>query len=661
MSLLLQLKSTLKHNVAASSKLVSWNPSGDCCSWGGVTWDSSGHVVGLDLSSELISGGFNSSSSLFSLQYLQRLNLANNSFNASQIPSGFGKLGNLIYLNLSSAGFSGQIPIEISRLTRLVTIDFSILYFLGLPTLKLENPNLRKLLQNLRELRELHLIGVNISAEGKEWCQALSSSVPNLQVLSMPNCYLSGPLDSSLQKLRSLSSIRLDKNNFSAPVPEFLANFLNLTLLRLSSCGLHGTFPEKIFQVPTLQILDLSNDKLLQGSLPKFPQNGSLGTLVLSDTKFLGKVPYSIGNLKRLTRIELAGCDFSGPIPNSMADLTQLVYLDLSNNKFSGSIPPFSLSKNLTRINLSHNYLTGPISSSHWDGLVNLVTLDLRHNSLNGSLPMLLFSLPSLQKIQLSNNKFSGPLSKFSVVPFSVLETLDSSSNNLEGPIPVSVFDLHCLNILDLSSNKFNGTVELSSFQKLGNLSTLSLSYNFLSTNASVGNPTSPLLSNLTTLKLASCKLRTLPDLSTQSRLTHLDLSDNQIRGSIPNWIWKIGNGSLMHLNLSHNLLEDLQETFSNFTPYLSILDLHSNQLHGQIPTPPQFSKCVDYYSNNSFNSSIPDDIGTYMSFTIFFSLSKNNITGSISRSICNATYLQVLDFSENAFSGEIPSCLIQN
>ncbi|RVW23335.1 LRR receptor-like serine/threonine-protein kinase GSO1 [Vitis vinifera] len=386
MSLLLQLKSTLKHNVAASSKLVSWNPSGDCCSWGGVTWDSSGHV---------------------------RLNLANNSFNASQIPSGFGKLGNLIYLNLSSAGFSGQIPIEISRLTRLVTIDFSILYFLGLPTLKLENPNLRKLLQNLRELRELHLIGVNISAEGKEWCQALSSSVPNLQVLSMPNCYLSGPLDSSLQKLRSLSSIRLDKNNFSAPVPEFLANFLNLTLLRLSSCGLHGTFPEKIFQVPTLQILDLSNNKLLQGSLPKFPQNGSLGTLVLSDTKFSGKVPYSIGNLKRLTRIELAGCDFSGPIPNSMADLTQLVYLDLSNNKFSGSIPPFSLSKNLTRINLSHNYLTGPISSSHWNGLVNLVTLDLRDNSLNGSLPMLLFSLPSLQKIRLSNNQFSGPLSKF--------------------------------------------------------------------------------------------------------------------------------------------------------------------------------------------------------------------------------------------------------
>ncbi|RVW13657.1 Receptor like protein 42 [Vitis vinifera] len=633
-SLLLQLKDSLTFKPNVSVKLVSWNESVDCCSWGGVTWDSNGLAVSLDLSSELISGGFNSSSTLFSLQHLQRLNLANNSFNSSQIPSGFDKLGNLTYLNLSDGGFSGQIPIEISHLTRLAIIDLSsISYLTGIPKLKLENPNLRMLVQNLTQLRELYLNGVNISAQGKEWCRALSSSVPNLQVLSLPNCYLSGPLDSSLQKLRSLSSIRLDSNNFSAPVLEFLANFSNLTQLKLSSCGLKGTFPEKIFQVPTLQILDLSNNRLLEGSLPVFPQNGSLETLVLSNTKFSGKVPISVSNLKRLTRIELADCNFRGSIPNSMANLTQLVYMDLSGMR--------------------------QILSSHWFGLENLVTLDLRNNSLNGSLPMRLFSLSSLQKIQLSNNQFSGPFSEFEVKSFSVLDTLDLSSNNLEGPIPVSVFDLKRLNILDLSSNKFNGTVELSSFQKLGNLTNLSLSYNNLSINASVGNPTLPLLPNLTTLKLASCKLRTLPNLSTQSKLTHLDLSDNQIPGSIPNWIWKIGNGSLMHLNLSHNLLKDLQVTFSNFTPDLSILDLHSNQLHGQIPTPPQFSSYVDY-SNNSFNSSIPYDIGTYLSFTIFFSLSKNNITGSIPRSICNATYLQVLDLSDNNLSGKVPSCLIE-
>ena len=657
--LLLQLKSSLMFNTAASNKLVSWIQSADCCSWGGVTWDATGRVVSLDLSSEFISGELNSSSSIFSLQYLQSLNLANNTF-SSQIPAEFHKLGNLNYLNLSNAGFSGQIPIEISYLTRLVTIDLSSLYFItGIPKLKLENPNLRMLVQNLKKLRELHLDGVIISAQGKEWCWALSSSVPNLQVLSLYSCHLSGPIHYSLKKLQSLSRIRLDDNNIAAPVPEFLSNFSNLTHLQLGSCGLYGTFPEKIFQVPTLQTLDLSYNKLLQGSLPEFPQGGCLETLVLSVTKFSGKLPNSIANLKRLARIELADCDFSGPIPTVMANLTQLVYLDFSHNKFSGAIPSFSLSKNLTLINLSHNNLTGQISSSHWDGFVNLVTIDFCYNSLYGSLPMPLFSLPSLQKIKLNNNQFSGPFGEFPATSSHPMDTLDLSGNNLEGPIPVSLFDLQHLNILDLSSNKFNGTVELSQFQKLGNLTTLSLSYNNLSINPSLSNPTSPLLPILSTLKLASCKLRTLPDLSSQSMLVILDLSQNQIPGKIPNWVWKIGNGSLSHLNLSHNLLEGLQEPLSNLPPFLSTLDLHSNQLRGPIPTPPS-STYVDY-SNNRFTSSIPDDIGTYMNVTVFFSLSKNNITGIIPASICNAHYLKVLDFSDNSLSGKIPSCLIEN
>ena len=124
--LLLQLKSTLKFNVVASNKLVSQSRSADCCSWGGVTWDATSHVVSLDLSSEFIFGEFNSSSSIFRLQYLQSLNLANNTFYYSQIPFGFDKLDRLIYLNLSSAGFFRQIPIEISHLRKLVTIDFSM-------------------------------------------------------------------------------------------------------------------------------------------------------------------------------------------------------------------------------------------------------------------------------------------------------------------------------------------------------------------------------------------------------------------------------------------------------------------------------------------------------------------------------------------------------
>ena len=181
-----------------------------------------------------------------------------------------------------------------------------------------------------------------------------------------------------------------------------------MTSLRLSSCGLNGTFPEKVFRILTLQTIDLSNNELLQGSLPDFLPNGSLQSLLLSGTGFSGALPDSNGNLAMLSRIDLFGCNFSGSIPNSMAILTQLVYLNMSFNNFTGPIPSFNMAKNLTQINLSHNYLRGQITSTDWKHLSNLVNLDLGSNSLYGSIPVSLFSLSSLQKLQLSNNQFSG-------------------------------------------------------------------------------------------------------------------------------------------------------------------------------------------------------------------------------------------------------------
>ena len=154
----------------------------DCCLWEGVNC-AEGRVTGLDLSGEFILGGLDSLRSLFNLSYLQSVNLAYNNFNGFQIPSEFEKMTNLSYLNLLNAGFAGQILMSISRLIRLVTLDLSSIYFPDTSTtLKLENPNLSMLVQNLPNLLELLLDGVNISAQGNEWCHALSFSLLNLSV-----------------------------------------------------------------------------------------------------------------------------------------------------------------------------------------------------------------------------------------------------------------------------------------------------------------------------------------------------------------------------------------------------------------------------------------------------------------------------------------------
>ncbi|PQQ21779.1 receptor-like protein 12 [Prunus yedoensis var. nudiflora] len=655
-SLLLQLKNSLKFESAKSKKLVQWENGSEYCSWEGVSCKD-GCVSHLDLSSESISGGLDNSSALFDLQHIENLNLAYNNFNNTQIPSKFDKLTNLSYLNLSNAGFVGQIPIEIAHLTRLVTLDLSTFFnFLGTPSLQLENPNLNVLLGNLSELVELHLDGVNISAHGAQWCQAISSSLPKLRVLSLSTSNISGPFDSSLLKLHSLSVIRIENNNLSTQVPEFFSNFRNLTSLRLSGSGLYGTFPEKIFRVPTLQTIDLSGNSQLQGSLPEFPENASLQSLVLNGANFSGQLlPNSIGNLKRLSKIDISTCNFTGSIPRSMENLTKLIYVDLSWNKFNGSVPFFSMAKNLTLINLSSNLLTGQINSYHWENLTNLVNLDLRFNLLNGTIPPSLFSLSLLQKLQLSNNQFSGQLPVFRGI--SLLDTLDLSSNHLEGPIPRSIFNLRELKILSLPSNNFSGSFPLNSLQQLKNLSSLDLSYNRLSIDYNDTNSSAASFPQITTLKLASVKLRRFPDfLRNQSHLSNLDLSQNQIHGEIPNWIWRLNN--LFQLNLSCNSLETLEGPLLNATSSsLSVLDLHSNQLKGQIPLFSQFSVYLDY-SRNNFNSSIRTDIGDFLSNTIFFSLSSNKFQGIIPESICNAPNLQVLDVSNNSLSGLIPKCL---
>ncbi|KAH8484621.1 hypothetical protein H0E87_026393 [Populus deltoides] len=653
-SLLLQLKNSLVFDQSLSAKLVKWNSTSDCCDWPGITCDEgSGRVISLDLSFELITGGLDDSSGLFSLQFLQSLNLSFNIFSTA-LPVGFANLTDLISLNLSSAGFTGQIPIEISKLTRLVSLDLSTNCFPGSPALKLEKPNFATLVQNLTHLTELLLDGVNISAHGNDWCKALSSSLPNLKVLSMPHCYLSGPLDASLAKLQSLSIIRLSSNKLSAPVPEFLANYSKLTALELSSCQLNGIFPQAIFQVPTLEILDLQYNEFLQGSFPEFHQNLSLRTLLLSGTNFSGTLPQSIGELEKLSRIELAGNNFTGPIPNSTANLTKLFYLDLSSNKFTGTLPSFRKSKNLTYVDVSHNQLTGEIPSSHWEGLRSHTHVDLGYNAFSGSIPSSLFAIPPLQKIQLSNNRFGGQIPEFPNVSSSLLDTLDLSSNKLEGHIPSSVFGLAKLNVLELSSNKLNGTLQLHWIQKLPNLTTLALSYNNLRVNARGSNSNMSSLPQIKKLRLASCDLGMFPDLRNQSKLFHLDLSDNQITGPVPGWLSALS--LLQYLNLSRNLLVDLERPLS--LPGLSTLDLHHNQLQRSISVPPSYITYVDY-SSNKFSSFIPPNIGNYFNFTLFFSLSNNHLTGEIPQSICNTEWLQVLDLSNNSLSGAIPSCLI--
>ncbi|KAL4271797.1 hypothetical protein GQ457_13G029670 [Hibiscus cannabinus] len=363
---LLQLQTHLYSDFTFSSKFELWDLHSDCCSWEGVSCDSLGHVIGLDLSYKNLFGSFHS---IFDLHHLRRLNLAGNNFNTTMLSYGFGKLQNLTHLNLSSSCFHGQIPVELSNLTRLVSLDLSYqddcyrrndafdYYYL-----KLDKPNLKTLIKNMKFLTELYLDGVDISSESSKWCETTSLALSNLQVLSLSWCGLEGPLCTSHSTLPFLSKFVLDHNPITYLPSNFLENSSRLVSLSLKDCNLSGHFPTEILLLPKVQSIDISYNEGLEGQLPEFPSNNALRSLRLYHTNFSGKLPKSIGNLKFLTDLTLVDCNFFGSIPSSIANLSHLVNLDLSDNHFSGSIPSslFTLSS-LRVLYLGENHLVGKI------------------------------------------------------------------------------------------------------------------------------------------------------------------------------------------------------------------------------------------------------------------------------------------------------------
>ncbi|CAN1190312.1 Receptor-like protein 12, partial [Linum perenne] len=454
---MLQLKRGLNYTVSEYSKLVRWNASTDCCEWPGISCDPSGlgRVIGLDLIYEGITGGggLDDSTALFSLQYLESLDLSDNEFNTT-IPVALGNLTNLRYLDLSYAGFFGKIPASISQLTCLTSLRLSCTDC----DKKLEISNLTLLVQNLTQLTHLQLDGADLSAQGKKWCHVLSSSLPNLKVLSMNNCSLYGPLDPSLSKLQTLSILELDYNNFSSPIPDSLAELKNLTLLNLSNNQLEGKFPKSLENCTNLEVLDIGYNKIsdvfpcIQGV------KSSLHVLILRNNLFHGSLWCRYGDLttwQQLQIVDLSFNNFSGPLNDKflltweamMQDrkethdfirfqssglglyyqdsivvstkglewefekiLTIFKSIDFSSNNFNGPIPEtVGKFKALHVFNLSHNAFTGNIPSVIGD-MSNLESLDLSHNKLSGHIPMQLAGLTFLAVMNLSDNYLVGSI-----------------------------------------------------------------------------------------------------------------------------------------------------------------------------------------------------------------------------------------------------------
>ncbi|XP_039136610.1 receptor-like protein EIX2 [Dioscorea cayenensis subsp. rotundata] len=146
-----------------NGRLSSWIGL-DCCSWTGVHCHNyTSHVIRLDLRRYGGNGSLEGEirPSLLVLNHLRYLDLSENYFKYTRIPTFLGSLVSLQYLDLSSAGFIGRVPHQLGNLSRLQYLDLSYnsVDMVG-----------SHWLTNLSSLQCLNLNGVNLS-EAKKCAQ----------------------------------------------------------------------------------------------------------------------------------------------------------------------------------------------------------------------------------------------------------------------------------------------------------------------------------------------------------------------------------------------------------------------------------------------------------------------------------------------------------
>ncbi|XP_062103540.1 receptor-like protein 7 [Humulus lupulus] len=475
---LLQFKESLIINKSVSEdplaypKVSSWNIESDCCSWEGVECDeNTGNVIALNLNSSFLYGSINSTSTLFHFPYLERLNLADNHFNYSPIPSELGRFSKLTHLNLSSSFFTGQIPSEMSELTNLSSLDLSFLNM---------SSKVPDFFANFSSLTYLHLRNCGVYGEFPEKIFHL----PKLMFLApLHNQNLSGQIP-EFQSGSPLKTLWFSRTSFSGNIPTSIGNLVSLEFLSVTKTKLSGILPSSISKLTNLTYLDLSYNQF-SGDFPSFLQNlTKLKTIWLGGNQLTGQIPSWIGNLTSLNVLSFAKNKFYGPLPSSLSRLKNLRTLNLFENDLNGTVD-FSLFLNMTylaELRLDDNKLTVTTTEtegtnatddvfrnkfeilglnmcnlSHFPNFLRyqdkLRYLDLGGNNIHGSIPKWIWnsSVETMAYLALNDNFLTS------------LELEDNTSQSEEFPL---FCNLKSLQLLDLSNNLFSG-ITLPKWKKL--------------------------------------------------------------------------------------------------------------------------------------------------------------------------------------------------
>lgn len=301
---------------------------------------------------------------------------------------------------------------------------------------------------------------------------------------------------------------------------------------------------------------------------------GNVAAVVLDNLGLSADVDLGVfSNLTMLVKLSIVNNSISGKFPHNVGNFKSLEYLDISDNLFSSSLPS-EIGKlgSLKNLSLAGNNFSGAIPDSISE-LASIRSIDLSRNSLSGPLPLSLTRLGGLVYLNLSSNSFTKGLPK-GLQLMTQLDVLDLHGNMLDGKLDPEFLLLTSASHVDLSGNLLVNSAE-DQQKFLGGISPsvkhLNLSHNQI-TGSLIGGGDAPAFGSVKVLDLSHNQLSgELPGFNFVYDLEVLKLGSNKFTGSVPNNLLKGDSLVLTELDLSGNNLSGILSITRDFVCFVGI------------------------------------------------------------------------------------------
>ncbi|CAJ1962316.1 unnamed protein product [Cylindrotheca closterium] len=267
-----------------------------------------------------------------------------------------------------------------------------------------------------------------------------------LEMIEVNNNKIHGRLHASYGKMSSLKLFNVEDNHLEGSIPgSWSHGMTSMEFFSLAGNSFTGTLPQ-LDDWKSLIYLDLSRNRL-EGPVSLFENNLKLATLSLRRNQLTGTLQLQ-SSLPEMKGLDLSHNQLSGTAISKdfLSNMPNLLELSMQSNLLTGYLPSeLFLLSHLRMLRLSDNLLTGSLPDAEsstggkWSDMKELEKIELKHNKLTGTLPPNIFWPGNrLTSLDLGFNKFEGKLPTTIKYASKLLHLL-LPYNHFEGSIPVEL------------------------------------------------------------------------------------------------------------------------------------------------------------------------------------------------------------------------------